>query len=357
MPSKYKLLLIISVTYCVFLTNCSSSPSAPSFDVIQKTKSPQESAAQFVDPLIPDPCKNLKMIGELSEIDFRKLFLCLNQKGGLDPLRPILLDNPDNTKSFVTLYNDLFGANSDRRLQTLEFIESFKRSGGLKDLLTLLSLSIETFIDNPDFDRSLKSILKSTLTDDAHLLALLKEMVEYPEANQLSLILSNSIDRGIFEHLLNTSGNFLRSNSAHSLTTFLQSLFNLNQSQSSSNDAFTWEDIYQLNYQNFPTYLLKTLSTFQMNDRFPMLIDLLSTLLNRRTATVLSQDRLEKLKDPEALTPEQREASLTILNNHPANDLTALVKLVSAFNRGFMEDEDPNLNRILLELSPNTVSI
>lgn len=79
--------------------------------------------------------------------------------------------------------------------------------------------------------------------------------------------------------------------------------------------------------------------------RLPILVKLTWDLSNRRTATTVTKDRLQKYyASSQTLTPEQQEATLAILEKHPANDLIAFVKLISSLNRKFVEDDSKEQN-------------
>ncbi|HBQ20372.1 MAG: hypothetical protein A2Z91_05340 [Deltaproteobacteria bacterium GWA2_38_16] len=291
----------------------------------------------------PSDCKGLKISGELSTADFTKLFRCLNKKGGLNDIAPMVLDNPSDTELFVSLYNETFGKNPQFRNDTLQLLKNLDDNQGLGDLFKILSLLISEFIDTPNFDETTRELLKSILSDDLNLMPLLKSVITHPESEEFNRLLKNAFHRGTLSDFLTHLGFFL--NQPELLVQFINNISALPTPSSN----FTWNDLDELNIHHVPRNSLEALYELQKNSKLPTLIQLVTDLVKRNSTSSLTAERLEKLNhSPELLTPEQREASLQVLKSHPANDLVALIKLFSSLNRRFMDDENSTLNRNFL---------
>src|SRR3989338_6948574 len=110
--------------FLAFFVGCSQTPTPPEILSGKPADNVKEKASGNSDPLffIPEPCKGIKIVGELTPFEFAKLFDCLNQKGVFKELNPLVRDNPDNTALFTKLYNENFGANPRARKETLDII-------------------------------------------------------------------------------------------------------------------------------------------------------------------------------------------------------------------------------------------
>lgn len=319
----------------LFTTGCSKPAPAPSLSLV----SPLENLNTSQEALsIPDSCKGLKIVGELTVTDFKKLFDCLNKKGNLNSLEPLLFQNPENSSFFVKIYNDTFGKAQNRK-ETLKLIESLEINGGLSDLLTLISLFITEFIDTPNFDQTLKKLLHAILTDNIELFPLLKTVVSYPHKEELLEIIRKALDNGVLANHFIHFGNFLREPLVPE-----QTIHFLNQAKLSDTPTFNLEDLYQLSFFKLPRGFLEVLYKLQMTSKLDTLLELTKNVTTHQTAAILTQERLKKMRSPGSLSQEQEEASLEIVRKHPANDLAALVKLVSGLNRKFNEDETHERN-------------
>ena len=330
---------ILGITFSVLAFGCTKNVQPPSLDFIHHTQTPENSSAHAFN--IPNPCQSLKFIGELSIEDFRKLFLCLNHQGGLNGLQAVVLDDPKNTEIFVGLYNDLFGNNPVFRQELLDLLETLIQNGNLRQLLEMVSTLITNFIEAPDFHKTLKPLLTEILNDDLKFMPLLKEMTSYPDIEGLKRIFHEALLRGDFQNLLLSLHDFLRTekNGLTGAEILVQTLTKLSTLPIESSHL-VWEDLYALNYKNFPEYLLKTLFTLRLEGKLDRLVGLLEDLLNHSTATYLTEERMYKLRnEPQNLKPEQIEASQEVLSRHPQNDLVSMVKLISTLHRKFEEDE------------------
>ncbi|MEK7791345.1 MAG: hypothetical protein AAB309_06940, partial [Deltaproteobacteria bacterium] len=301
------------------------------------------------------PCNGIKIVGELSTSDFTALFHCLNEKGGLEPLKPVLIGNQSNTAFFVHIYNDIFANNPAARSQTLELLSHLEKNGGLKEFLAFISRFIEEFIETPDFNTHLKFLLQTLLKDNIDLTSLLKAVVTYPDFQELSQIAETSLQNGSLEHFLSAFGLFLKHQNkegisgSHILVETLKGLSGIETNGPAFGDHFSIEDLSQLGYHGTLRNLLEALFRLQRDGKLPKLASLLTDLTNRSTAAILTEERLRKLKEtPEELTEEEKKASYEVLSKHPANDLSALVKLISSLHRGFLEDEDESRQQNIL---------
>ncbi len=301
------------------------------------------------------PCDGIKMVGELSTSDFTALFHCLNEKGGLEPLKPVLIGNQSNAAFFVQIYNEMFANNPTTRSQTLELLTYLEKNGGLKEFLAFISRFIEEFIETPDFHTHLKILLQTLLKDDIDLTGLLKAVVDYPEFLELSQMAEASLNNGSLEHFLSAFGLFLKHKNnegisgSQMLVETLKSISLINLGIETNGSAFGLEDLGQLGYHATLRNLHEALFRLQREAKLPKLALLLTDLTNRSTAAILTEERLRKLKEtPEELTEEEKKASYEVLGKHPVNDLSALVKLISSLHRGFIEDEDKSRQQNIL---------
>src|SRR3989338_4664428 len=136
----------------LFFMGCSQTHIPPSTSVIQPASAPQPNKAFTASDIsIPEPCKGIKIVGELTPFEFEKFFQCLNQKGALNELSPLVLGNAEGTAFFTKLYNESFSASPTARKETLELIHSLNKNKGLSDLLKVLSLFISEFFDTSAF--------------------------------------------------------------------------------------------------------------------------------------------------------------------------------------------------------------
>lgn len=297
------------------------------------------------------PCHGIKIVGELSASDFTALFHCLNEKGGLEPLKPVLIGNLSNTAFFVQLYNEMFANNPTVRSQTFELLTSLEKNGGLKEFLAFISRFIEEFIETPDFNTHLKILLQTLLKDDIDLTGFLKTMIAYPEFSELSQMAETALNNGSFEHFLSAFGLFLKHKNNEGISgsqMVVETLKSLSGMRT-HDSAFGLEDLSQLSYHAALRNLLEALFRLQRAELLPTLARLLTDLTTRSTTAILTEERLRKLKEtPEELTEEEKKASSEVLGKHPANDLSALIKLISSLHRGFMEDEDESRQQNIL---------
>ncbi len=352
--------------FLVVLAGCSQTPTPPQISLHQPLDTHQTHKIFSTSGIaIPEPCKGIKIVGELTPFEFEKFFHCLNQKGGLEGLKPLVLGNPENTVLFTKLYNENFGANPTARKSTLDLIHRLDENQGLSDLLKVITLFITEFIDTPDFDQNLKPLLTDILSDDIDMLSLLKSVVTYRDFEKLRVLVKDTLQDDRLGENLNAFSAFLKytdstgQTGSQNLVTFLKNALSLSKSHFIT-QAFDMEDAYQLALLDFPLHLLRTL--YHLKERktqegvklpslIPSLTQLLFDLSHRRTETILTEERIQALANPNSsLSPQQRDASLKVLKSHPANDLIALVKLTSSFHRGFVGDETGENRNILNSL-------
>lgn len=297
------------------------------------------------------PCNGIKIVGELSTSEFTALFHCLNEKGGLEPLKPVLIGNLSNAAFFVQIYNEMFANNPTVRSQTFEILTSLEKNGGLKEFLAFISRFIEEFIETPDFNTHLKMLLQTLLKDDIDLTGLLKTIITYPEFLELSQMAEAMLNNGSLEHFLSAFGLFLKHKNKEGISDsqmLVETLKGLSGIETNGS-VFGLEDLSQLGYHATLRNLLEALFRLQRDGKLPKLAGLLTDLTNRSTTAILTEERLRKLKEaPEELTEEEKKASYEVLSKHPVNDLSALVKLISSLHRGFLEDEDESRQQNIL---------
>ena len=343
----YALHNIYAWTALLLFAGCSQTPTPPSISVTQPANTPPMTQSAFGTPdiSIPEPCKDIKIVGELTPFEFEKIFDCLNIKGNLNGLKPLVLGSAEGIAFFTKIYNESFSANPTARKETLELIDSLNKNHGLSDHLHVLSLFITEFIDTPDFDQTLKPLINEILTDDLDLLSLLKSVVTYRDFEKLKTLLTDTLRDERLTENLNSFSTFLKykdssgQKGSQSLVLFLKNALSLSKSPLTS-QSFTKEDAYQLARAEIPRSFLRTLYELKEKNKLNTLIQLLSDLSTRQTTTILTEERLQALSNPNApLSPQQREASLKVLKAHPVNDLSALIKLISSFHRGFCADD------------------
>ncbi|MBI3019678.1 MAG: hypothetical protein HYY61_07305, partial [Deltaproteobacteria bacterium] len=297
----------------IFFAGCSQTPTPPQISLNQPSDGHQANKIFSTSGLaIPEPCKGIKIIGELTPFEFEKFFHCLNQKGGLEGLKPLVLGNPENTTLFTKLYNENFGANPEVRRETLDLIHRLDENQGLSDLLKVITLFITEFIDTEDFDQSLKPLLTDILSDDIDMLSLLKSMVTYRDFEKLKALIKDTIQDDRLEENLNSFSAFLKytdsigQTGSQNLVTFLKNAFGLSKSPLIT-QAFDSDDAYQLVRAEIPRSLLRTLYELKEKNKLETLHQLLFDLLHRTTATVLTEERLQALANPNSsLSPQQR---------------------------------------------------
>lgn len=332
--------LSLFLTAVLLLSGCQKAAKVPQLSLVQPSSS----------KLASSPCEGIKIVGELTISDFKSLFHCLNEKNGLEPLKPVLIGNADHTAFFVQIYNDLFANNPTLRAETFEMLKSLEENGGLKEFLTLLSLFIEEFIKTDDFHPHFKALLQTLLKDDLHLTKLLKAIVLYPSVSELAHIAEISFSDQSASHLLFGLGAFLRHENNEGIRgsqTIVEVVKNISEIEPNPS-PFGLEDLSQLSYHAVPRNLLEALFKLQRESKLSNLIDLLSDFTHRSTTTVLTGERLQKLERAEGLTEDQKKASYEVLRAHPVNDLSCLVKLISSLHRGFMEDENKSRQQNIL---------
>jgi len=120
--AKVEFFRLTFLILAALMMRCANPAETPNLDLTYSTQSPSPSVTS--DFNIPDPCQQLKFVGELSIHDFRKLFLCLNHKGALDELQPLVLNHEEDTQLFVDLYNEVFGINPQLRHEMLALLDT-----------------------------------------------------------------------------------------------------------------------------------------------------------------------------------------------------------------------------------------
>ncbi|MBI3017028.1 MAG: hypothetical protein HYY62_03405, partial [Deltaproteobacteria bacterium] len=288
----------------IFLVGCSQTPTPPKISLNQPLDTPQTNKIFSTSGIaIPEPCKGIKIVGELTLFEFEKFFHCLNQKGGLEGLKPLVLGNPENTALFTKLYNENFGANPTARKETLELIHRLDENQGLSDLLKVMTLFITEFIDTPDFNQSLKPLLTDILADDINMLSLLKSIVTYRDFGKLKALIKDTLQDDRLGDNLYSFSTFLKyrdtagQTGSQNLVTFLKNALPLSKSPLTT-QTFNMEDAYQLARAEIPRSLLRTLYELEEKNKLETLHQLLFDLSHRRTATILTEERLQALSNP-----------------------------------------------------------
>ena len=314
---------IIMLLFLMSLLGCSKTPLPPSISLVDTS------------PSISNHCQGLKIVGPLSCNQFQALFHCLNESGALNSLKPLLIDDGENTKIFTKLYNETFGNSADIRTESLKTIKGLYENGGLDDFLILTTDIITEFIDTPDFKNYLDPLLQGLLTDDHELIPVVKSILLHPQSDLFTEAFSESAPQ-FYDYLLSL-GRFLRVGAETTIST----LKNLYKTHEHYSEIFTWEDADFLSQKKIVTYLLETLYHIRQSGRLSTLANLLSDLTLHHSMSVLSSQRLFLLRQDSSptLLPEQRAASQRKILAHPQNDLASLIKLISIFRRGFSEDE------------------
>ncbi|MBI4041460.1 MAG: hypothetical protein HY390_06310 [Deltaproteobacteria bacterium] len=327
------------------LCGCSQKAFPPKFT--QTIPQPLASQESILDFNIPAPCQTLKFTGTLTDDEFKKLFACLNKNGTLNPIMPFLFDNAEDSPVFVDLYNKTFGEDPALRQEVLNTLDIFIQTGALQDILPVFSLFLSEFVNSKNFDTVLEPILKTILSNDISTFHSIQTMVASPLWPTFSRFLMESWLSGSLPMYFEALGYFFSNPDGMEPSTaqlFIETLEHLIKLKRPGTSPITLEDLYVLSYLKTPRNFLETLQhSFQPNDLSELLAEL-SDLLNHQTASYLSPERLGLLSDPtSSLGVDQRNASRKILKYHPKNDLTALVKLISSFHRGFSTNESLTL--------------